>query len=297
MNHLGLKTDVQILFIGVSDMLIRAALLLVLMSCNVSYAGLFGDDKAREQIKVLQDQLIDMDARIAKIEAVLKNQTLVEFYTQIETLTLEQGKLRGQIEMLSNQNVSLQKRQKDFYIDLDNRLRRIEDPNAPIAAIITGDTSTTTEISTLEPITTSPPSTISETLSIKNIEPAGIGEDNLYKAASNLFRNGDYAGAISQFKILINNYPESSLAPGAAYWIGNAHYASRDFSQAIAAQQNLIQTYPNSDKVPDALLNIASSQQEMGDRKVTKATLQDLITNYPFSDAAKKAKHRLANYR
>ena len=110
-------------------MLIRAFFLLLLMSCNISYAALFGDDEAREQIQVLRKQVSEMEARIAKMEQALNSQALLELYAQVETLGLELGKLNGQVEMLSNDNTLLQKRQRDFYIDLDNRLREIEQPN------------------------------------------------------------------------------------------------------------------------------------------------------------------------
>lgn len=93
----------------------------------------------------------------------------------------------------------------------------------------------------------------------------------------------------------MENYPQSNLAPGAAYWIGNARYALRDYQMAIDAQRKLINKYPDSLKTSDALLNIASSQYEMGDSKASKHTLEDLVAKYPLSEAAKKAKQRLAN--
>ncbi|MCC6922176.1 MAG: tol-pal system protein YbgF, partial [Nitrosomonas sp.] len=97
----------------------------------------------------------------------------------------------------------------------------------------------------------------------------------------------------SQFQTFLEHHPQSNLAPSAAYWIGNAHYALRDYQQAIAAQRNLITRYPDSAKVPDAMLNIASSQTELADKKAAKQTLEELIARYPFSGAAEKAKQRL----
>tara|TARA_R110002073_G_scaffold324105_1_gene501872 strand:- start:278 stop:1093 length:816 start_codon:yes stop_codon:yes gene_type:complete len=268
-------------------MLMRVFLLLFLFGCNVSYAALFGDDKAREQISALNNQVDEMQTRIAKMEETLKSKGLLRLYTQVETLELELGKLRGQVEVLSNDNALLQKRQKDFYIDLDNRLRRIEDPNAPV---VTESSDSATSSAT--PIQES--TVVTEPSSVNNLEPASPVENSVYEVAHNAFKNGDFAGAISQFEIFLENYPKSSLAPSAAYWIGNAHYALRDFQKAIDAQNKLISVYPDSTKIPDALLNIASSQQETVGSKAAKATLKDLIERYPFSDAAEKAKRRLA---
>ena len=296
-NLRWLKIVVPIFFTMVSNMFTRAFLLLFLMGCNVSYAGLFGDGKAREQISVLQEQMEQMEARIAKMEETLNSQGLVELYTQAETLGREAGELRGQIEVLTNQNELLQKRQRDFYIDLDNRLRRIEDPNAPIGSG-SQDMLFAPEVpsqdSAIMPAPESSPVASPEPSPITNTEPASPDENTAYDQAYNLFRSGDYSGAILRFEAFVASHPESNLAPAAAYWIGNAHYALRNFSQSIDAQNKLIRTYPSSAKIPDALLNIASSQQEMGDKAKAKATLQDLIARYPFSDAADKAKRRLA---
>lgn len=292
MNLPGLKIVVPTFFIMVSNMLARVLLLLLLIGCNVSYAGLFGDSEAREQISVLREQVEQMEARIGKMEETLDSQGLLEIYTQVETLAQNVGELRGQIEVLANQNELLQKRQKDFYIDLDNRLRRIEDPDAPIGSG-TRDMSFAQEVPSSAPAIMPTPVTSPEPAPITQTEPAGPDENSAYDQAYNLFRNGDYSAAIAQFEVFVAKYPESNLAPAAAYWIGNAHYALRNFQQSIDAQNKLIRTYPNSAKIPDALLNIASSQQEMGDNATAKKTLQDLIARYPFSDAADKAKRRL----
>ncbi len=275
-------------------MLMRMLFVWSLLFCQVSYAGLFDDDKARARIDALDNQVTDIDSRIKKMEGVLESQALIEVYTRVEALELELGKLRGEVEVLRNENTTLQKRQKDFYIDLDSRLRRIEQPNAPV------DTGSGSSSGRVEPTSSSSAETqktspARQSVTIMNLVPAGPAENKAYEVAYNAFRNGDYAGAIDQFETYLSRYPNSSLAPSAAYWVGNAHYASRDFEKAIQVQKQLIKTYPTSSKVPDALLNIASSQQETKGSKAAKATLKDLIKRYPFSDAANKAKRRLAN--
>lgn len=301
-------------------MLIRAFLLLLLMSCNASHAALFGDDEAREQISVLRKQVNEMEARIAKMEQALNSQALLELYAQVETLGLELGKLNGQVEMLSNDNSLLQKRQRDFYIDLDNRLREIEQPNkrAPLShpspksspqsmvtpppneSVVSSSSPAAAAVipepaATEETVAVAQPD--SRALSSNELTPPGPVENDAYKEAFNLFKNGDYASAIAQFENFLESYPQSSLAPGAAYWIGNARYALRDYQLAIDAQKRLINKYPDSLKAPDAFLNMASSQYEMGDSKASKHTLEDLVAKYPNSDAAKKAKQRLVNFK
>jgi TolA-binding protein len=109
---------------------LRALLLLtVLIGCNSGYAALFDDKGARQELVAQQKQMKTLEARIIKLEEA-NNQAIVGLHNQIEELRHEISKLNGQIEVLAN-NVELsQNRQKDFYIDLDSRLRRIEQPDA-----------------------------------------------------------------------------------------------------------------------------------------------------------------------
>lgn len=306
-------------------MLIRALLLLLVMaSSSTSYAALFGDEEAREQISALRKQVSEMEARIAKMEQTLNSQALLELYAKVETLGAELGRLNGQIEMLSNDNSLLQKRQRDFYIDLDNRLREVEPghkrgtgspvspkvspqsmapapayPAAPADSIesssAAGAPDSVSGEATDKLALAQPSAGDSARLSSSELAPPSPVENTAYKEAFNMFKNGDYVSAIAQFESFIENYPQSSLAPGAAYWIGNARYAMRDYQLAIDAQKRLINRYPDSSKTPDAFLNMASSQLEMGDSKGSKHTLEDLIAKYPHSEAAKKAKQRLTN--
>lgn len=292
-------------------MMIRAFMVLVLLSSNISYASLFGDSEARGQIDALRTQISTMEARIAKMEQTLGSQGLLDLYSKVETLEQELGKLNGQIEMLVNENTMLQKRQRDFYIDLDNRLRLIEQPgnkknatistesvNTPGSTIASPSASEITGESPAIPeniVAHAAPDSATTSSSEYAATIAGQDENSAYKDAYGLFQNGDYATAIARFEKFLGNHPQSNLAPAAAYWIGNARYAMRDYQLAIDAQKRLISSYPNSNKVPDAYLNIASSLYELGDSKTSKITLENLLTKYPSSDAAKKAKQRLAN--
>jgi tol-pal system protein YbgF len=277
-------------------------LLLFLVGSRSSYAGLFDDEEARRQISEqqtaigklrMQDQALD--ARIAKMEELLSNQPLLELHNQIEALRLDLSKLQGQIEVLVNENELNQKRQKDFYIDLDTRLRRMEQSGgsaisgaAPAAGPVADDAAES-DTEAAEVVSAPAEPAGSRPLS------GGNGESLAYESGYNLFKNARYQDAISQFNKFLKTYPGSSLAPSAHYWIGNSYYALRDFKNAISAQEKLISAFPDSAKAPDAMLNIASSQQEMNKKPAAKKTLESIIRKYPGSDAADKAKRRLAS--
>jgi tol-pal system protein YbgF len=295
--------------------LLRAFSLLVLIGCNTAYAGVFDDEEARRQIAAqqaligeLRSQGQAMESRVVKLEDALSSQPLLELHSQIEALRLDLNKLQGQIEVLVNENELTQKRQKDFYIDLDSRLRRLEQGDQSVKPEPAASESGTHEsgASSATPSDTvaesdavvipaaAPARTSGESGSANSASTDG-GEGRAYDAAYNLFKVGKYKEAISHFDKFIKGYPGSSLAPSAQYWIGNSHYALRDFKNAISAQEKLIGAFPGSPKAPDAMLNIASSQQEMNKKPAAKKTLQSIIAKYPGSDAAEKARQRLVN--
>ncbi|SFH37718.1 tol-pal system protein YbgF [Nitrosospira sp. Nsp14] len=300
-------------------MRLRAFLLLLLIGGNPAYAGLFNDEEARKQIAAqqaliteLRSQVQALEARIIKLDEALSNQPLLDLHNQIEHLRVDLNKLQGQIEVLGNESELTQKRQKDFYIDLDDRVRRIEqhgetmgshssalapkEKEADMHSSVDAGSAPDTDAETTAMASAAAPG-VSSSAPVSNgsAAPADSSEAQAYETAYALFKSAKYKDAISHFNKFIKSYPASSYLPSAQYWIGNSYFALRDFKNAITAQEKLLSSYPDSAKAPDAMLNIASSQQEMGKKTAAKKTLETLIARYPGSDAAEKAKRRLAN--
>jgi tol-pal system protein YbgF len=258
-------------------------LLLALLLAAVSLpaaAGLFSDDEARagvtrlgQETQKLREDLTALEQRIGRLDAQLRAQGLIDLVQQVEALKTELARLRGQIEVNTHALETLEKRQRDLYVDLDERLRKLEKSGEPAPAAAPAS-----------PTAAAPPA-------------AGADENRAYEAAFNLFKMGNYQAAIAAFENFLKNYPASPLAANAQYWIGNSYTALKDYKAAIAAQQKLLSQYPASPKVPDALLNMASAQAELGDRNAARRTLEDLIARYPTSAAAELARKRLASLR
>ena len=263
----------------------------------VAPAAMFDDNEARRQIAAERKRVDDLSARsgtqseqldalggrLGKIEEALgKNQAVLDLFREIEGLKGELAKMRGQLEVLANGIETSQKRQQDFYVDLDSRLRRLEAPPASAAV---------------------PP--MSDAASGAKPGPGGglpagatsTTETRAYEAAQNLRRIGNYQGAIVAFQSFIKQYPKSGLASSAQYWIGDSYFNLRDYRLAISSQRLLLVSYPDSPKVPDALLNIASAQAEMGETAAARKTMDEIVVKHPGSDAADKAKRRLATLR
>ncbi len=249
-------------------------------------AGLFDDEEARRRIEGLRQELSqqgkDNEARIQRLEDNIRNIGVVELMRQIEALNAELARLRGQLEVLGNDNQQIQKRQRDFYLDLDSRMKRLEG-GAPATSGVTDAGTPSVATSVAPPAPPRPPTKDDQAREVK-----------AYDSASNLFRRNDFPSAIDAFRAFVKDYPSSPLAANAGYWIGISYANMRDYKNALAAQEDLLSRYPQSPKAPDALLAIAAIQTEQGDTGSARNTLEDIIARFPTSEAAGKARTRLA---
>jgi tol-pal system protein YbgF len=269
-------------------------------------AALFDDEEARRRIESTNQRLSAvqraLEDRLTVLEQQLKSQGLVDLFTQTEQMRGDLAKLRGQIEVLTYELDQAQKRQRDLYVDLDTRMRKLETSAAAAA------TTTPPADTGAPPVVGAPPATGTLPGAAAGV-PAGpaaslpgappprtvdaVAEQRAYDAALDQFKRGDYVGAIASFGSFVKTYPRSPLASSAQYWVGNAQYARRDYKSAITTQRQLLQAYPDSSKAPDALLNIASAQSDLNDNAAARRTLEQLIAQYPQSEAATKARQRL----
>jgi len=244
----------------------RGIFLAALLLPSLARAALFDDEEARRQIVQLRNQvesrLSAIDARLAQMDSSGQNR-VVDLAQLLDSLKQDVAKLRGQIEVLVNQTEVIERRQKDLYVDLDNRLRKLEQTQSQLQD------------------------------KMSQGERSAASEKQAYEAALNQFKLGNYQLAITSFQSFMTNFSSSELVPSAQYWIGNAHYAMRDYKSAIAAQQRVVKLWPENSKAPDALLNIASSQSELGQSNAARETLRALVKKYPSSSAAEQAKQRL----
>ena len=88
-----------------------------------SQAALFEDEEARIAILEIRARLNNMQS---EINAKADKTNSLDLNNQNEQLRQEIARLRGQVEILTNELANAQKRQKDFYVDLDGRLRKLE---------------------------------------------------------------------------------------------------------------------------------------------------------------------------
>jgi tol-pal system protein YbgF len=240
---------------------VRIALLIAALGALPAQAGVFDDEEARRQVT---------DLRI-KTEARFDQQARgqLELSGQIQRQAEEIARLRGQIETLNYELETTKKRQQDFYLDLDTRLRKFETSSAGNAAVDPAEGANSKPAA----------------------DPSREGQE--YESALNQFKAAKYKEAGAAFAAFVQKYPDSSLAPNAQYWLGNAWYAQHNCNKAIEAQSVVTTKYASNAKAPDAWLAIATCQQELGNSTGAKRSLETVIAKYPGSPAAESAQQRL----
>lgn len=240
---------------------LRVAVLVASLLPVYASAGILDDDEARKAIKELNAKLVALVAKLElRIDEKADKTSVLELSNQIEQLRGEIAGVRGQIEVLVNDLANAQKRQQDFYVDLDKRIRALE----PKKLTVDGQEVT--------------------------IEQA---EQRAFDAAMAMYKAGQYANAATAFNSFTLNYASSVFASQAHYWLGNSYYAQRDCKGTVSALQNLLKNFPDSSKAADAMLNIASCQLELKDKKESRKMLEAVIAKFPGTDAAQAAKTRL----
>lgn len=237
-----------------------AGLLLAAMLSVPAQAGVFDDEEARARIEKLREQVQAQSDELGKRADIIgRNQT--DFANQAEAIKADIAKLRGQIEVLSYELEATQKRQKDFYVDLDNRLRKLEQP--PLEA---------------------------KTDPAKG-DPAFETRD--YEAALALLKTSKFKEAAAAFLAFIKSYPSGALTASAHYWGGYALAQAKDHPAAAELFGKFAAGWPDDERAPNALASRVASLEASKDWKNTRITLELLAEKYPNSEAGKSAKLKL----
>ncbi|HEX5862814.1 MAG TPA: YbgF trimerization domain-containing protein, partial [Casimicrobiaceae bacterium] len=130
---MSLRREIRRARAGVVVLLLAVAMQLAVAS---AHAAIFDDDEARKRIDVLKGRVEQLESaltqRLGTLEATVKSQGLVDLLRDVEQIKNDIAKLRGQYEVLTYELEQAQKRQRDLYLDLDGRLRKLE--GAPGAA-------------------------------------------------------------------------------------------------------------------------------------------------------------------
>lgn len=280
----------------------RATLALaVMLSLATSVAGA---QSTRQKID-------DLALRLEQLEQVVQGQALVELSQKVESLTTELRALRGELEVVQNENAELRKQQAAALADFDRRLAASGTHAAQSAAPAPApapEVATTAAVVASTPVALPPPpATPSQAIPPQATPPSAAAPpvapaetttpEQRYGRAFDALKASDYAAAIAGMRDFIARHPEHPLADNAYYWLGQTHYLNRDYVQAIEAFASVGSKSPDSAKAPDALLKRGLSELELKRVEAARRSFNDVIARYPASEAARLAREQLQRLR
>jgi tol-pal system protein YbgF len=223
----------------------------------------------------VQIKLNDLDTRLARIERVVANQSLLDLVNQIDGLRNDLRGIHNDVDQLTNNLEASRKQQRDLYADLDRRMKVLESRGGTGAGSAAGS---------------------------GDAGAGGAGADSsapgsddkaAYQTAFNLLKDSQYDRAIAAFRKFLASFPDSPLADNAQYWLGEGYYVNKSFEDAQAAFQRVVDKYPQSRKRPDALLKIGYCQYELKQWESAKGTLSKVAKQFPDAPAGHLAQQRL----
>ena len=275
----------------------RTAALVAFTACLAHATGTFA------QAPVVDAR--DLDERLKRLERLIGSEGLLKLFEEVESLGTEVRELRGQLEVQSHTIEQLRQRQRQLYLDIDQRLQKIESappaqaagpspqPSVPVAPA--APASQTAEGAVPMPDPAPAASAAAGTTEAAGVDP--FAEQQAYQGAFDLLKAGRYEDATGAFQQFIVEYPTGSYADNAQYWLGETYYITRRFAESVQEFQRLVAQHPNSQKLTHALLKIGYAHDELGNRAEAERVLGDLIARYPQSAAAGLARKRLVSIR
>lgn len=216
-------------------------------------------------------RVTDLEARLIRIERVVENQSLIELASELSRLQAETQSLRGEIETLRFESESATARQRDLYVDVDQRLQNLEQSQARVSTL---------------------PAPGPVAGGGGAARPA-VNDQQAYNTAFELIQARRYDEAADAFNRFLTAYPNSLLRDNAQYWLAETYYVRRQFAEALPQFQRVLDEYPQSAKLPDALLKVGYCNFELRRFDAARQALEQVTRMYPDTTAARLATQRL----
>ena len=250
-----------------------------------------------------EEQADDLNARLSRIERLLDSQGLQEMYQRLELLDQENRTLRGEVEQLNYQLEHMQERNRQLYLDMDQRLQSFESGQSGMGMSGLGESEMGVgNIEQAAPVlpgvaptggvTSAPTAPSVNGMSAGSVMTAE-GEQGMYRSAFELLKQRDYQGAMKGFEGFLKSYGQSPLAPNAQYWLGEAAYGNGAYGRAAVEFERVVRSYPDSSKVDDASLKLGYSYYELKEYAKARTVLKDLMMRSTGSTVGAMAAERL----
>ncbi len=214
-------------------------------------------------------RLNEVDQRLSRVERVVNNEGLVNMLSRLDALEQDLASLRNDVETLQYSVEQSDGRQRQLYLDLDQRLGALEKTGAG-AGVLDGQALNPGQL----PV------------------PGGTDRAN-YQAAFELLKQGRYEEASLALQQFMVTFPQSEYNDNAQYWLAETYYVTQDYRKALGEFQVVLDRFPQSRKLPDALLKIGFCNYELQRWDSSRTALSTVVSQYPETTAARLANQRL----
>ncbi len=229
---------------------------------------------------------------------------MVNMVLQVQQLQDEVRTLRGQIEQQEHLIDTLQRRQRDQYLDLDQRIGELSSmrPASPSlasapATVFIPPAEDVPEIREQVQVSSAVTGLAVPQSSARTGASSPEAEKQMYDRAFQALKELRYADAAKEFQVFLDSYPRSEYADNAQYWLGESYYVTRNYEIALESFEKLMNNFPQSTKVPDSLLKVGYTHYELKQWERARAALTQVQEQYPDTTVARLAENRLRSMR
>ena len=240
----------------------------------------------------------------ANAQSDSSREQMVHMVLQLQQLQDEVRMLRGQIEEQAHLIDTLQRRQRDQYLDLDQRIGELSSIRPATTGVRTAPATDfippgqdVPEVREQSQVSSAVTGLAIPQSTARTGASSPEAEKQMYDKAFQALKELRYADAAEGFQAFLDSYPQSEFADNAQYWLGESYYVTRNYEIALESFQNLISNFPQSTKVPDSLLKVGYTHYELKQWQRARAALTQVQEQYPNTTVARLAENRLRSMR
>jgi tol-pal system protein YbgF len=239
----------------------------------------------REDAKASKARNEDIQKRLYMLEANVKGtvdvqKVMADYGAKTDQLATDIQLLQGKLEENNFRIADLAQKLDDKSFKITELSARVDELNAKIKALAGG-----------QGLSSAPSGTTADM--DKKSAPKAVEPSEAYRLAMNDYNSGNFDLALAGFQNYLVQFPDTSQASSALYWVGQCYYAKKDFTKAIDSFVKFVKTYPKSDKVSGAELKIGYSYLSENNNAKAKVWLNRVVKEYPDTEEAEHAKAKL----
>jgi tol-pal system protein YbgF len=211
---------------------------------------------------LMHSPFIFAQAQVVDINSVDKANSVLapsggDLVYQLQQLQQEVRDLRGFLEEQQYAIRRLQQGRLDDYRNIDKRLLELQQTGeAPQAELVPAE------------------------MPIASTDlPLTVGAKQAYNDAYANIKKQDFEQAIIAFEGFVPQYPQSSYAGNAYYWLGELYVLRGDLDLAKASYMLLLEKFPSHRKVTDASYKLARVYHEQGNGEEAKVLLEKVVAD------------------